>query len=65
MATRSLKDVPHYTPERSQIQSGPSPFPLLIIALVIAVLLMIKLRADQSSAVASMSTRTALQVTFQ
>ena len=65
MATRSLKDVPHYTPERSPIQSGPSPFPLLIIALVIAVLLMIKLRADQSSAVASMSTRTALQVAFQ
>lgn len=65
MATRSLKDLPHYTPEKSPIQSGPSPFPLLIIALVIAVLLMIKVRADQSSAVASLSPRMALQVTFQ
>lgn len=65
MATRSLKDLPHYSPEKSPIQTGPSPFPLLIIALVIAVLLMIKVRADLSSAVAAMSARTALQVTIQ
>ena len=65
MGTRSLKDLPTYIPEKSPIQSGPSPFPLLIIVLMIAVLLMIKVRADQKSAVTAMSARTALQVTFQ
>jgi hypothetical protein len=65
MATRSLKDAPQYSPEKSPIQSGPSPFPLLIIALVIAVLLMIKVRADQNPGGVAISARAALQVTSQ
>jgi hypothetical protein len=58
MATRSLKEA--NLPAREMratrgvggargldgAQIGPSPFPLLILALIIAVILMIKVRAD-------------------
>ena len=44
----------------ARVESGPSPFPLLVLTLVIAVLLLVRLRADERAGVESMAMRAAL-----
>ena len=45
---------------KAQLESGPSPFPLLVLTLVIAVLLLVRLRADERAGVEPMAMRAAL-----
>ena len=42
------------------VESGPSPFPLLVLTLVIAVLLLVRLRADEGAGVEPVAMRAAL-----
>ena len=44
----------------ARVESGPSPFPLLVLTLVIAVLLLVRLRADERARVEPMAMRAAL-----
>jgi hypothetical protein len=64
MATRSIKDAPRYIPGRSPIQVGPSPFPLLILALLIMVIFMIKLRAEENPSFHVSGARSSLHLNF-
>ena len=42
------------------VESGPSPFPLLVLTLVIALLLLVRLRTDERAGAESMAMRAAL-----
>jgi hypothetical protein len=44
----------------ARVESGPSPFPLLVLTLVIAVLLLVRLRAEERGGVEPMAMRAAL-----
>lgn len=52
MATRSIKDVQLQPRNQRAGEIGPSPFPLLILALIIALMFIIKVRADDGAMVA-------------
>jgi hypothetical protein len=49
----------------ARMESGPSPFPLLVLTLVIAVLLLVRLRADEREGVEPVAMRAALPEMLQ
>ena len=49
MATRSLSAVPIGAYDGDKEPVGPSPFPLLILTLIIAVIFIIKVRAEEQA----------------
>ena len=58
-----MKVEPKRTDQR--VESGPSPFPLLVLTLVIAVLMLVRLHAEERAGVEPVAMRAALPEMLQ